>query len=336
MIDKLVSVIIPVYNVNKYIDKCISSIVSQSYTNIEIILIDDNSNDGTVDKCIQWQKKDIRIKVVSSDKNMGVSYERNRGISLACGEYIVFVDSDDYVEKDYIKLLLNNIDKADIVCCGYIRISDEKKSIVLEENGLISRESFFFNSLCTGIIHSSCWNKMFKTAIIRENNLWFKTDIAVGEDMEFLIRYLKKCSKYYYISKPLYYYRKNNQSVLQKVYHGEKISPTVLSCLKTIDYIKADTDSENKMIKQFVSFRIIRTCVWLMLQMIISNYKNKDIFSEVRSKIIKNYISSLKPSLGLRPEKVVALGILFSPSLVFIMGRFFFKFNNKIINRYLQ
>ena len=102
MIQGLVSVVLPIYNVEKYLDRCIESVVGQTYKNLEIILVDDESPDGCPKKCEDWAKRDKRIKVIHKE-NAGLGYARNTGIENATGEYICFFDSDDYVEKDTIE-----------------------------------------------------------------------------------------------------------------------------------------------------------------------------------------------------------------------------------------
>lgn len=117
--DKVISVIIPVYNIEKYLDRCLESIINQSYTNLEIILIDDGSTDNSGKICDDYKNQDNRIIVVHK-KNEGVSQARNLGISIATGEFLSFVDGDDTVEKDMFLTLINNAYKynADFSCCG--------------------------------------------------------------------------------------------------------------------------------------------------------------------------------------------------------------------------
>ena len=121
--DKLISVIVPVYNVEKFLDKCISSIVNQTYKNLEIILIDDGSTDESVQICDKWQEKDNRVRLTHKE-NTGVSDTRNIGLEKTTGEYICFVDSDDYIEPDYIENLYKSLteNNADIASITYSSI----------------------------------------------------------------------------------------------------------------------------------------------------------------------------------------------------------------------
>lgn len=137
----LVSVVIPVYNVESYLDECIESVILQSYNNIEIILVDDGSTDTSGNKCDKWAKQDSRIKVIHQ-ANIGLSGARNSGIKISKGRYITFVDSDDTVNIDYINILINSIleSSSDISICGLNRFFDGEDSIFNNEDSKGSTE----------------------------------------------------------------------------------------------------------------------------------------------------------------------------------------------------
>lgn len=122
----LVSVIVPIYNVEKYLDRCIKSIVEQSYINIEILLVDDGATDSSGKMADVWAKKDSRIKVIHR-KNGGLSAARNTGIDAANGEYLLFVDSDDWIHKDMIETLVEKLSCADIVSCGMVKVTNTEE-----------------------------------------------------------------------------------------------------------------------------------------------------------------------------------------------------------------
>lgn len=119
MDNDLISIIIPVYNVKPYLNRCILSIVHQTYTNLEIILIDDGSTDGSGEICKQWEKRDKRIRCIHQE-NAGISAARNTGINVAHGDFLGFVDSDDYVEEDMFEYLLTNKSPGGITICGFL------------------------------------------------------------------------------------------------------------------------------------------------------------------------------------------------------------------------
>ena len=128
---KLVSIIVPVYNVEKYLNRCINSIVGQSYKNTEIILVDDESPDNCPKMCDEWKLKDNRIIVIHKKKNGGLGYARNSGMSIARGEYITFIDSDDWIDNKHIESLVNLIEKnkSDCVLGGHTIVKANGKQI---------------------------------------------------------------------------------------------------------------------------------------------------------------------------------------------------------------
>ena len=173
-LDKLVSVIVPVYNVAEYVEECIVSIVNQTYKNLQIIVIDDGSTDKSIDICKKYVKNDFRIEIVSQ-KNMGVSVARNTGLSHAKGEFVTFIDSDDYVDNDYIETLIRHVDdKTDLVCCNI----PNKKGIV---NDTFRRKLLIARLFS---ISGYTWGKLIRRECIKEG---FHKDIHYAEDYLFYI-----------------------------------------------------------------------------------------------------------------------------------------------------
>ena len=123
--NRCISVIVPVYCVEQYLEKCVSSIVNQTYKNLEIILVDDGSPDNCPQLCDDWQKKDKRIRVIHKE-NGGLSDARNAGLRASSGELVMFVDSDDWIDAETIEYCVNNIDGAEVVCFGYKRIYNSR------------------------------------------------------------------------------------------------------------------------------------------------------------------------------------------------------------------
>lgn len=216
----LVSVIVPVYNSEKYIKACIESILNQSYTKLEIIIINDGSNDNTDNLVRELIKKDDRILYIYQE-NKGVSYTRNRAIGLANGEFIVFVDSDDTIEKNYIELLINKIrnDNLDLVTCGYTDISiygDIKLNDFYKNNSILNKEEFI-NNIFKGV-GGTLWGKIFRREIIKRNNIKMKDNIFMCEDLLFVLEYSIKSNTFGAIEECLYNYnRKNDNSISTKI-----------------------------------------------------------------------------------------------------------------------
>lgn len=196
MMNDLISIIVPIYNAEKYLQRCIGSIISQTYSNIEIILIDDGSIDNSPKICDDYSKKDLRIKVIHKS-NDGVSVARNIGIELAQGKYITFIDSDDYIEKNHIEVLYKLCIEcdSDISICGVIdkflngkivKTSKYKKCVNGKDaiNLMLCKKKYF---------GWTCWAKMYKLDKIKHNK--FMPNVNIAEDVEFLYRALKNSQK---------------------------------------------------------------------------------------------------------------------------------------------
>lgn len=214
----LVSVIVPIYKVEKYIDRCIKSIVNQTYHNIEIILVDDGSPDNCPTICNNWEKKDSRIKVIHK-LNGGLSDARNLGLNMANGAYISFVDSDDFVAPDFIETMITDIKNynAQIACIGYLEFQDTK-DIITETNENTITEYDHFNAIkelfSSDTFCNYAWNKLYLKELF--NNITF----PIGKKMEDLgTTYLlmEKCERITYNTKKLYYYYQRNDSLLHRI-----------------------------------------------------------------------------------------------------------------------
>lgn len=214
MEEDLISVIIPVYNVEKYIERCIESITRQTYTNLEIIIIDDGSKDNSKAICQKLENKDKRIKIYSQE-NKGAAAARNYGISKANGEYIGFVDSDDYIEEKMYEELIHSLkeNNADIAICGrYIENKDNNIVYTSKENRLLmtSDEALSEVNSLKSFDMSPC-DKLYKRAILNEVKF---PEGKNSEDFYFMYEALFNCEKIFYFSNPLYHYcrRENSHS----------------------------------------------------------------------------------------------------------------------------
>ena len=216
---ELVSIIIPVYKVEKYLNKCVESVVNQTYKNLEIILVDDGSPDNCPNMCEDWAKKDSRIKVIHR-KNGGLSAARNSGIEVAKGEYFCFVDSDDYVAEDYVKSLYEALksDNADMAICDVTEVN-EKYNVIDDKK---TRERLA-NCVKTGLelldlilpaktyAYVVAWNKLYKRELF--NNLRY-AEGKIHEDEFIIHRLFARCNRVSVIYKPLYYYLKRGDSII--------------------------------------------------------------------------------------------------------------------------
>ena len=218
--EPLVTLIIPAYNTEKYIGKCIESILEQSYQELEIIILDDGSQDETNKICQKYAKMDSRIILISK-KNTGVSDTRNVGIHNANGKYIIFVDSDDYVTPNYVEVLVREVENENVqmACAEYFYVKEEKES-VHESKLLKDEKKIISGSDAINMLHEKngfqgyLWNKIFFKNIIINENILFDSKIKIWEDMLFCLKYLTKKEKVVYINKPVYYYVQRENSAI--------------------------------------------------------------------------------------------------------------------------
>lgn len=214
------SIIVPVYNAAIYLPECIESILSQTFRDFELILVDDGSTDNSGQICAEYERKDSRVRVVCQ-KNSGVSAARNKGIELSQGLYVAFVDADDTIEQNmYSELHANAIRyNADIVICGYHEFSKTSRDVLyslpieeIMDRHAVIHQLLYSDLLGQNIINSPC-TKLYKKKIIHENGITFPKRRR-GEDWLFNIWYLEKCNRAIYVNKPLYNYRRNETSAM--------------------------------------------------------------------------------------------------------------------------
>ncbi len=214
---KKVSVIIPIYNSENFLTNCIESILNQTYKCLEIILLDDGSQDNSLEICKQYKNKDDRIVLVSK-KNSGVSNTRNVGLDKATGEYIMFVDSDDYIAENYIYSMVKELEdnNVDLAISG-LTYCNEKKEIIKIEKYADQKKVLKFDEIKYDLINTNSFNSACKTLYKRKiiNDKKFSEDIKYGEDLLFSYNALKNNSAIYV---PIcgYYYYQNSVSSTHK------------------------------------------------------------------------------------------------------------------------
>ena len=208
-----VSIIVPIYNVEKYLERCITSILKQTYNNIEILLIDDCATDKSGEIAKSFEKKDSRCKYIKREKNGGLSAARNTGVEKATGKYLSFVDSDDWVSENFIAHLVNKAKEqdADITVCDYIMIDDsgkETKANTLENlndnSKLEEKIAYIRNHVVT---------KLFNKVFFVKQNLKFPEEIKRAEDMGIIIPLLTRTNKIAILNEALYYYYQRSNSL---------------------------------------------------------------------------------------------------------------------------
>lgn len=223
----MISVIVPVYNVENVLHYCVESILNQSYTDFELILIDDGSTDKSGFICDQYAEKDKRVHVIHK-KNGGVSSARNVGLDNAKGEYICFVDSDDRLKLEFLMVMIDTLksENAEIVVCGYQVVSKDKvvENRSFHDNGIdiVSRENIY--SLVGHTLYSASWCKLFRHDIINNQHIRFLEDLTLGEDMVFNFMYTDYITSICVLNRTLYIYNIDNSDSLLRKYRKDLLT----------------------------------------------------------------------------------------------------------------
>lgn len=291
----LISIIVPVYKAEEYLDRCVESLVNQTYTNLEIILVDDGSPDNSGKLCDEWALKDKRIKVIHKE-NGGVSSARNVGLKAATGEYISFVDSDDYMNESYMECISLFDENIDLITFDYEDDLGNKKSINIKKSIVLK------NELLEKIFpwNGSIWNRIYRKSIISKYNLKFDENIKYGEDLIFLINYINKIeNKIMYISKNFYHYSYNPNSATNSKNTDLEYFDTVNLAFNKIknksnslinsyilylidlfskEYMSSKYNSINKCLKSVFVYRTFKQnlkIIYLKIKHLMNNCNNK-------------------------------------------------------------
>lgn len=315
--NQLISLIVPFYNCEKYIEECIKSLINQDYDNIEIILINDGSTDLSREIAKRYAEKDKRIRVVEQE-NSGVSVARNKGMELAKGEYIAFVDADDFIEKNYISFLYglitnNNVDiSVSLGIRKFDKYGREKKTKEQMQQSIILDKIKATEELLYYNIGVQPFNKLISRNLINKNNIKFEESIAYGEDFIFNIDCFINANAVAVGDKIIYNYRVDNENSAMT-----KLKPRLIK-----DNIKAQEIIKNKIEKRNINLK--KACCYAKwhtycdcLNTIVGCGEKKKYKNEYNmlKNICKKYaIYGLKAKIS-KKEKIKCLLYLFSPYL---------------------
>ncbi|MDB8551676.1 glycosyltransferase family 2 protein [Turicibacter sanguinis] len=309
----LVSVIIPTYNSEKYIKRCINSVLCQSWLNFEVLVIDNGSGDNTLNILKNYKSNYENITILNESRR-GPSYARNLGLRKANGEFVVFVDSDDYLEVDYIQTLINEliINNADITTCGYYDISKYgiySLNDFFENDGDLNQTSFIKKIF--GGVGGTLWGKAFKLSIIRKYRIKMNESIFMCEDLLFVLEYSLKCKKFISINKCLYHYNRMNEYSISANMNLEYIN-----VLENVNlFIREQLYKvllENEDIRMIISVREMQLNI-LRLKLIVDsndklNYKLNQITNVLESDNFKSQLYNCKNLVGLSFYLILNLG----------------------------
>lgn len=239
-----VSVIIPVYNTEEFLQRCVDSVLQQSMKDFELILVDDGSRDSSGQLCDLFAQRDGRVRSIHQS-NQGAAAARNTGMAAARGQYITFIDSDDFVPANYLEqLLITAEDGCDLAVCPLQRPEDPGK---LPEDDIRvdfrhpEHKEAFGKLFASYVLHGPC-TKLYKRALLEKNNVRFQTDLVQGEDCVFVFTYLRFCHTLRYRTSPVYYYYNNVQSVTHRVRKGRfdngvRVNSICLECVRQKDFM---------------------------------------------------------------------------------------------------
>lgn len=307
----LVTVAVPVFNGEKKIKRCICSIQSQLYNNLEIIVINDGSTDSTAEIVYELQKEDDRIFLVNI-QNGGVANARNQALLLARGKYICFVDADDYILPQHIQAFMDNEeDENTLIISAYQSVDEDelprkecdnqKKIHYLPKTAEL--EMFYGYKL-----GNYCWDKMYSMNFIRKHNLAFDTLLKIGEDTAFVNAYVRRCTKVVFLGQATYVHEKNRGSVMEGLLSNDRAWEYLYEAIKVSRAI-LESESSAK-VRRAITASIVQAQEHLLRIMCVRNIEN-DIYRNELKSFKRDYLKVLTDDrVDIRQKiKILVMGI---------------------------
>lgn len=291
-----ISVIIPVYNVEKYLKRCLDSVVNQTYKNLEIILVDDGSTDNSGKICDEYVQKDKRIIVIHKE-NGGLSAARNKGLDICTGDYIGFIDSDDWIALNYFDVLLKNLLEydVDIACCDYWRTNKDEennKRAVNVKNAQIFRDEKILELYLEKELVSAC-SKLYRKKFFNDIRFPLK---KVNEDISTIFLVFTKSKVVAYIDRKLYFYFRNTDSITKSKFSRKNLD--LLYAWKEVSKLSKNYSNE---IQKLADFRLKKAYFSLLGIIAYNGMENTDENNKIKDFLLKNfkenYIYLLKSNL---------------------------------------
>lgn len=317
MIDKMqpmVSIIVPVYNVARYVEKCILSATAQTHRNIEVIVINDGSTDNCGEILSALAKKDDRI-ILINQKNAGVSSARNAGLNIARGEYVIFVDGDDWLSEDCVEYMLKIVKKTKSEMAISINnfTTRDTQQITNDKINTWSATEAVCRFLYPGIPIGS-WNKIYKRSFLIKNDLRFQEDMFMGEGMRFITDVAQRASHVGVGRRKVYWYRLNNTqsaTTIPSVKHG-------LAALDAIKSIRANLTVKNNDILRAIHYHIWMNNFYILRILLASKIKNshKELYRSSIKNLRSNGIRRIVESDVSLPVRIKMLGIVLFPRIL--------------------
>lgn len=315
MNQELISIVIPIYDIQEYLKSCIDSVIVQTYANLEIILVDDGSPDDSPRICDEYAKKDGRIKVIHK-KNGGLSAARNAGLKAAKGEYVAFIDGDDYIASNFIEVLYKTCKDtgADISCTSFYRVysgklvAPYKKSDAQSFNNLEAiRDIFTAHSLCEVMT----WNKLYRRTLFADNDIEFPVG-KLHEDNFTTYKLLYFAHTIAFVNQPLYYYIQRDDSIMGRLFNERR-----LGVFEMFDEARDFFASKGVVVNNELQSSKLLSTLGLLNDYVVSDISNQHIESVLRRELKrmrhvvlnreitkKHKIMYLLARLGLTPYRI--------------------------------
>lgn len=308
----LISVIVPVYNVEKYLERCLDSIVNQTYKNLEVLLVNDGSKDASLNICEEYALKDQRIKVISQE-NKGAAAARNTGINNAVGEYITFVDSDDYIDLNMYEEMMeiNNQYNCDVVMCDCYKEKDNLREVFTHpirpgfyDKDMLYKE-YFPSLLMTNSVDYpatiSNWLLLIKRNIINDNELRYKEGMRFSEDLLFGSQVMYYANNFYYMKEKCYYHYMFNPTSVTKTFYQDKwiLMKQLHTFIEEFFLSKEDYDFQRQV--DLSLLYIVYHC--------INNVKNSNLSKEEKNNRITKLLNDTKVKEMFKRIKINSLEI---------------------------
>ena len=307
---KRVSVVVPVYNMEAYLPRCMDTLLTQTTNDMEIILIDDGSKDNSGVMCDEYAIQHPDLVRAVHKENGGLSSARNAGMDVAQGEYVIFPDPDDWVEPDYVEKLLHIYDEytPDLACVGHF--VDYESGEGMEANKFavfttLDRDTAHKALMSSPYICGFAWNKLYKLSIIREHNLRFLDDVGTTEDMDFAYKYLKYCHKVCFDpeSRVYHYFQRGDSATLCGFSMGN------FNSIRTYQKIIEDS-SDSRDLVSLAKQQICNITINLICAYKKEKIDNKQLYKDLRKYLksnLKEYLTGNEFGTGRKLQGVLAL-----------------------------
>lgn len=317
----LIAIVVPVFNAGPALLSCVQSLQAQTDDHFEVVVVDDGSTDDGLGLARMRCEQDPRFRFANKH-NGGVSSARNMGLSMAKGDWVLFVDADDTVEPDFVSSMRSAASGQDLVICAYDSVgAGVSVPFVLRLSGAnITMDQIYEHSFCTPILNGGCCNKAFRLDLIRRHALLFDERVSVGEDMVFLAQYYRHCHSAAYVDRVLYHYSVNHQSLTQSALTQGLVTQRDASVLRAMDALQQALLEQKPNIRAYGRFRQVRSSLRLLFQMVLAGSHSPTGLGPLTRLVRGGLWHFLRSPHARWVERLTALGFALLPKAVFTMA----------------